>query len=43
MKSLEAHVTVHFAVPVEPGATVPGSFVRSTVQTPPPSPVMLNS
>ena len=36
-------VTVHLAAPLEPGATVPGSLVRSTVQTPPLSPVMLNS
>ena len=43
MKSADAQVTVHFAVPVEPACTVPGSLVRSTVQTPPLSPVMLNS
>src|SRR6266852_2716920 len=43
MKSEVAAVTVHLAAPVEPAVTAPGSLVRSTVQTPPLSPVMLNS
>ena len=43
MKSPAAQVTVHLAFPEEPACTVPGFLVKSTVQTPPLSPVMLNS